>query len=110
MGGLDSAAAPTTTTVARLVAEAYMAAVADVAAAPTAVAAAGSSVRQSYRRIQWWKITSSAYWSVLYLQHTHLNLYLCTHHRVITTITDDNVHQHNVRACLKKLITILCWG
>ena len=42
MGGLDSAAAAAVTTAARLVADAYMAAPADVAAAPaTAVAAVG---------------------------------------------------------------------
>ena len=40
MGGLDLAAAAPVTTAARLVAEAYMATVADVAAVPTAVAAA----------------------------------------------------------------------
>jgi len=38
MGGLDSAVAPTTTTAARLVADAYMAAAADVAATPAAAA------------------------------------------------------------------------
>ena len=42
MGGLDSAAAAAVTTAARLVADAYMAAPADVAAAPdTTVAAVG---------------------------------------------------------------------
>ena len=40
MGGLDSAAAAAVTTAARLVADAYMAAPADVAAAPATVVAA----------------------------------------------------------------------
>ena len=47
MGGLDSAAAPVTTA-ARLVADAYMAAPADVAAAPaTAATAVGPVIRCS---------------------------------------------------------------
>ena len=41
MGGLDLAAAAPVTTAARLVADAYMTAPADVAAAPTAAAAVG---------------------------------------------------------------------
>ena len=42
MGGLDSAAAAAVTTAARLVADAYMAAPADVAAAPATAAAAAA--------------------------------------------------------------------
>ena len=42
MGGLDSAAAAAVTTTARLVADAYMAAPADVAATPATAAAAAA--------------------------------------------------------------------
>ena len=45
MGGLDSAAAAAVTTAARLVADAYMAAPADVAAAPATAAAAVGPVK-----------------------------------------------------------------
>jgi len=81
MGGLDSAAAaPTTTTAARLVADAYMVAVADVAAAPAAAAGPVSYVVWTcFVPLVW--ICMNLYGLDQYLwlsmNETRLYLYLC---------------------------------